>query len=685
MGVAALVSADARADVLNTPDSLEAREVVKVEELSYEVIVDVDGPKPKARVRVALLNSGSVAQDAHAVLAFPRGATLEGLRINRGQGWIDAGATGDRGLRGERDDGSVYARQLPSGHERGLPAGEVVLYGMAPHATVQLELVLDVVPTLRAGRWELDLPRRHAAGPNLMGDRRVVVRGLPRGESFYVDGRSSGDQKVMITRVVDTVTVGWQAQPSSGSGLQGSYELFETRDATSGRFRMMLRLAGDKAARPDHVVMMVDRSRSSSRSLQRSAGRVLAELLDALPRSTTFDVVGFDREAVLLAEGRADADDARGAMLKALDSSVRHSGTDLRPAMRLVGERIGARGAKRPLVMIVSDGMLPAVPADEISDAFQAGAASASPGFTRSPEVLFVVDDPLFSVGKLSTSSTIASLASHLGARIAVRSLVNLRGQSVDSLLASPRVLGDLSVRLPPGMRLDRPVDGGLIAGQRLVLEGSYDGRAASSVSVTGTLGRRTVSRRLTASRRAAKPDAFALAPEGGEASDAEALGFALPTWLTHRLARESRAGVDAVSGDGRLRRGELDADIIRRYIGTRVMPRTTACYNASLTRHRGQAGRFVFSFELGKGEVMLARVTDETLTHADPLLTRCMEEAAWKLEVPAGHLDGQVYLVRYPVKLTPPHGDAEATTTAAPIDDTLYEIMMRRAEILSR
>jgi hypothetical protein len=38
-----------------------------------------------------------------------------------------------------------------------------------------------------------------------------------------------------------------------------------------------------------------------------------------------------------------------------------------------------------------------------------------------------------------------------------------------------------------------------------------------------------------------------------------------------------------------------------------------------------------------------------------DPAFERCLLEAAWMLDIPAGKLDDQIYRVRYPLVFNPP------------------------------
>src|SRR5690606_17294482 len=136
-------------------------------------------------------------------------------------------------------------------------------------------------------------------------------------------------------------------------------------------------------------------------------------------------------------------------------------GTDLRAAMELAGQQLAQRQAKRPLIVVVTDGMLPpSISADAIGQSLDLGLDKAKP-----PEVLFVVDDPLLNQRGLPADHAIAELAAGLGARISLETLATLGPAQIDTLLAAPGVLGNLRINLPSAVELDAPLPVGLVAG----------------------------------------------------------------------------------------------------------------------------------------------------------------------------------------------------------------------------
>ena len=147
------------------------------------------------------------------------------------------------------------------------------------------------------------------------------------------------------------------------------------------------------------------------------------------------------------------------------------------------------------------------------------------------------------------------------------------------------------------------------------------------------------------------------------------------PPWHRFRQQRIARQGI-AQSGKRKQERGYLDDKIFRNYLTTRVLPRARVCYNHAVTRDLTQGGRVVLEMEVGKGEVMAARVRSSTMLHVDEPLMACLTEAAWALDVPAGKMDDNVYVVRYPLVLTPPKSDRTAGAVERNKDEVLQILL---------
>lgn len=703
-------SAPATADTLLADPDLG---YVPIEELSYETILRPgkgDDFQSELALRVALRNASVRPQDAIEALVLPRGAQLVGVAVNDGGDWIEADAThlgaelstppASTGFRvgvdgpdddepegtGHRDPGTFWVHPLERENPGDLPAVEIVAYGMPSQTTVQVELRLRVSPVLRGGRWQLELPRRHAQIPNLADQRRVIVQGLGEGQQFWVDDVGSGTTPYMVTRSEDAVVVSWDASIASKTQLDGHFEVRPDPAGDSGDVRLVLRLGPSKRVKPDHVLLVVDRSQSGDVQLPKTSEAMFADLLDALPKDTTFDALTFAREAEPLLEAdRFESGaaplvrdrDARKALRQALANTTSAQGTDLRAAMALAGERLAARGAKRPLVVVVTDGMLPlSVGPDAVKSALDAGLGNA-----KRPELLFVVDDPLLNSRGLPADHPIASLAAGLGARLSLETVANVGPNQIPELLAAPRVLGELDLGLPSNVVLDDALPSGLVAGDFVVLEGTYTGRAPSKLDVRGRLGRSKVSATFKAKRRKST-EVLVVALREGDRERAAEEGLLMPRWYTASMRRATTKNIAQAGRVGWEATGQLDAAIVHRQLRTRVLPRARACYNRALSRNQVLAGRVELSMEFGKGEVMMASVSSSELNHPDPKLLSCLDAAAWAMDVPAGHLDTQVYRVQYPLEFVAPEGGNPPSTGEQ--DDPMFERLLESAEVLA-
>lgn len=668
----------ASADQLSTEQLEDERGYTAVEELSYETIIDAsDGYSATMRVRTALHNTSRSTRDAVISIALPRSSELRSISASTGGTWKPGAVTVAHAEAGRRDPGTIFARQLAPSRRGRLSAAEVVAFGIAADETIQVELTLTVYPKLRGDRWELDLPARTVGQNQLADERRVLVKGLRKGEPFSVDEVGNRGKPYMVSSGRDGVTVAWPAHLTSSELVEGRFEVMPGPPGfDDGEFRTYLRLGVTEAPRPDHVVLLVDRSLSTPAGLQREAERFSGRMLDALPGTATFDAVGFSRTTTpLLGETATAAKTknagARAALSAALERNDRAQGTDLVAAMEEGARRARRRGAKRPMIIVVTDGMLPI----SLEPAKVASHFRKAWGKRRaSPEILFVVDDPLLMRSGLSPSHPVSRVAAALGARISLETLANLGLDAELKVLSSPRVMGKVELVLPDNATLRDPLPDGLVAGNFALLRGSYVGDAIPEIKVRGRFGTRTVERTLKAHVQPRLPNAL-VAVTSGDLGQAAGEGFVRPPWYALDQQRTARQSIDQAGRGGVQRKGRLDRKIFRHYLTTRVLPRARVCYNHALGRDPVQGGRVQFEFEIGKGEVMYTAVADTDLHSNDDKLVDCLHEAAWALDVPAGKLDDKVYVLRYPLRLQAPAGGEPAQVEG--ISDEMMELLL--------
>ncbi|MEZ4384435.1 MAG: hypothetical protein R3A79_24110 [Nannocystaceae bacterium] len=681
LGLGLVLSAgSARADTLVVDPNINTeRSYVPFDELSYEVIVEgMEGFRADVRVRTALHNNSAREQDVVLSLALPQGAEIHGLKVARGGEWRDGDATAIAEP-GRRDPGTVFVRDLPAEDRDDLPGAEIVGFSLDPGSTTQIEVKLLVPPRMSGDRWEITLPERGNSPLGLARERRVIVKDA---KEFWIDGRASEGKPVLTSRADDRVVLSWPASlpslRSKGPTLDARYEVTRAAEG-GGDFRLYLRLGATAALRPDHVVVVVDRSKSTSSSLHREAFTMIAALFDALPATTTFDAVAFARDAQpLLGDGPApdvrDAD-ARQRLAVALDRGARQQGSNLAAAFAAIGPRLRDRGAKRPLILVVTDGMLPLTITPDRVDAALADGLGVRPHARGWPEILFAVDEPMLARQGLDPEHPVAQMAAGLGARISLETLAH-KADEVADLMAAPQVLRDLEIALPKSAVLDQAAPAGLVAGNFAVLSGTFEGRPPQP-RIRGKIGNKTI-RVAPRTRSAAAPPAALVASVGlAPLADAVAEGFAPPPWHTRKQQRDARLGITWAGRGGQVAKGFLDWRIFRRYLGTRVYPRARACYNRALTRDQTLRGRVVYTFEVGKGEVMHAELAELELSREDPELRECLLEAAWHLIIPAGQMDDQLYRLRYPLVLNPPEG-GKAAPSVDPLGEGTVELLLR-------
>lgn len=680
MGVWALLAApQVHADKLRAEQHEGERGYVAVEELSFEAIVEAgSGYSATLKLRTALHNSSLSSRDVVHAIGLPFASAIDGVRVMKDGTWQMGAGTTVAGERSRRAPGSVFVRRLTPRNRLDNPGAELVAYGLAPDETLQVEISVRVYPRLRGDAWELELPARGVGSLSLASERRVLVRGLKSGEEFSVDEDTSDGRPFVSSRAADTVTVSWPSQLQSTNVLEVNVET-EPGPAgfDDGTVRMYLRLGKDAASPPKHVVFVVDRSKSTAASHDRDVLAMANGILDSLPSTTTFDALAFNRAVTpLFAERssfpRAGSPKDRAAFREALSAVPRDQGTDLETAMSEAARR-SREGRGRTLIIVATDGMFPSsVSADDVARGFEVSLG----GRKDRPDVVFVVDEPMLQRSGLHPTHPAARIAEKMGARISLESIAQLKGASASDLLSTPRVLGNLAVELPAGVTLEDPVPQGLVAGSFVMLRGRYVDAAPKSIRVTGTLGAKPVAHKVRATQTPHPADAF-VATTRSPLDEAVREGFSAPPWYTARWDREARANIAQAGRFGRnKKRGFLDQKVFRHYLTTRVLPRARACYNEALTREPRLQGRVVLEIEVGKGEVMMARVAERALDGKDAKLDRCLTEAAWRLDAPAGVADRQIYRLRYPLRLLPPP-EGKFAGSVTPLSDEIMEMLL--------
>jgi len=664
------------------------RGYIPIEELSHEILIEPsEGFDALMRVRTALYNASNTTEDFVHLIALPADAELIGVRTARDGIWSEDEVvhSGD-GVQAPRRldevgvaDFTAFATSLETRGTK-LAAAKVFGWGIESGETVQVELLVRVRPTLRGSRWTVDLPRRGTQ--QVIHDRRGVLVRNPTGSGkFWVDNQMY-ERAVVDTRGADGATIAWTANLGRGRGLLGQAEAVPNlpADGAGGTLRLYLQAGTMPHRTPDHLSFLFDASSSVRSDLRSDALRVARHLLSSRHDEFTVDALAFHREVVpllptpVLASSalNLDASFRRAGLLDAPPRAGTNIVAALQSALRRVPE-----GSKIPTLVVFSDGMFPRVADAPINELLALIQRASQP-----PQIVLVIDDPLLARTGLGARHPASEFAAQIGARIRSIELNTLDSYDIEGILSAPRVVGDIRVRSTNTIKFgEYPTD--LIGGNIEIVEGTYrTAKPPKSITVRALSGRTRMRAKVPVRTVPRRGRAFVSTADEIQ-RDGLAESLQAPRWYRESMEEAFRAELGRASFNAHDRVGMLSQELMSLYLRRRVLPLVRACYNEALKRDGTIGGRVIMSYQIAKGEVMMASVSTRSLTTADPVFDQCLERAAWKLEVPAGRLDTQRYDVRYPVQLTPPEG-GKAPSLDSELSP-LVKMMLSGAEILAR
>lgn len=521
---------------------------------------------------------------------------------------------------GARGDADLFVRYTFSTLVE--PAGTRwrIRFPPAPEAT---PIGADVQATVLAP------PGQTLADVDIAGVRTVAPRG---GKRAVANGQSSE-------------RTGWEISFGLGSGAGGAPAtsrpggpwLAETMAAAAvlpGRdsaLALAVRTSlPPSTALPERVLLVLDRSRSvgpAGLALERDIARAL---LEALPPSTQFDALFFDRgQKRLFPAARAATLEALGALDDEMVPARLQNGSDLEGALRAAGDLLRREASSfgpRALCVLVTDAAIP----DDQTGAALGAALGRAPGVDLQLALL-AVRPPGDEPAAARVRKALRTLAAERGgveAEIAATQISDGVRVALDSL----RRGGDLhSVRLGAGDDA-RHVAAALPPGAGAAGVVRLRGRAPVATELRATTAGRTV-------RSAVRPiavEATWLAPHaspGGAPPPSETRLAATPAAV---LLVEPVVRPEPVEAGPPGKRGEMDRVVVRNTLSLGYMPRARACYQnrpMGTPSARELAGRVRLALDLVRGEVSNAEVQLSTLKQAD--IERCLRDAAFDIEVP--------------------------------------------------
>lgn len=414
---------------------------------------------------------------------------------------------------------------------------------------------------------------------------------------------------------------------------------------------------------PDRVLFLIDRSRSVGPGGLEAERDAAKRLLLALPPSTVWNAVFFDRvQAQLFPAPRTATRQAMAALDDEMVTARLANGTDLSAALKAAGDllrREPAAFGPRALLVLLSDGAVgpmttwtaPAGRGAAPAPALAKGAAGqpnrerppdkATKAAPAAPDVLGAIpgvelmiaafsvrpnDDPPVSPAERRTLQAVAARGHLGGVERALR--VGELEAALPEALAALRLGGDafaLRLELRDGPEVVAPaISPG--AGTATILSLKSKARSWGPAALLAETGAQTHSVPLHVVN--VEPRWLSSAAPAGP----EARLFVGPS-VAALVEPVARPGVEPEPPGPS---GFLERSVVRDALSLAFTPRARACYlnrSAATPADRDLTGRVRLALDLIRGEVDDARVESSTLRR--PAIEACLREAAFAFNVP--------------------------------------------------
>jgi hypothetical protein len=416
----------------------------------------------------------------------------------------------------------------------------------------------------------------------------------------------------------------WAPRSAGTARLAGSVAVARTSRAETLAAVSVEARAAKPVEVPPNVLFVIDRSRSVGLPGLAAERDLAGRLLEALPPSTRFEALFFDRQVRRLFRApRPATREALSALEAEMVPDRLRNGTDALGALREAGallRREAVGFGPRALLVLVTDGALP----DRRDGEALVRALGDTPGVELAIAA-FVVrpagDDP----APPEAARALRHLAAARGGLL--RELTaNELGDAIPAALGALARGGDVAELRLAGAGADRALATHLAPG---------DGRAsllrlpdpARAGELVGTAG----GARVHLSLRAEAVDVRWLRALAAPPSPSVARLYASDALvaLVEQPARAVPPGTDVV-------RGSLDRTVVRNTLSLAYMPRARACYlnrTAATKNERDLSGRVRLAIDFTRGEVGDVVVQSSTLNH--PGVEGCLRDGAFAIDVP--------------------------------------------------
>jgi hypothetical protein len=645
------------------------------------ISIDARGPLALVEVTRAVVppaaeeGSGS---EALLDLALPDGSALALVEVRDGARWrrVDGGdpAHAAEIYRAESAARNVTPAAEPFDADATIRLRLLRAAGKG-RAPFTVRMRFSVIPATSNGQMRIRFP---AAAERLPPPAEVTVRLRGPADVDIAGVRTTGATGDVLGHA--TTRAAWDVSWSPRDAAPDASKVIETRaavaklspDQTALAF-LARRRPSTATALPASVLFLVDRSRSVGLPGLSAERELVCALLEALPPSTRFNALFFERAtAPLFPLPRPATREAIESFENEMVPDRLRNGTDLTGALEQAGRLIQRQAdafGPRTLIVLVTDGAF----GEESDGAALARALAGPPGVDLTVAALSIRvpdDEPIGAA-----------------AREALRGLAAARGGVARELRANeihdaiPTLVDDLQ-------------RGGDVGGLKLVADGNArklgatlpPGEAlAGIVPLAGPLPRQARFEAVAHGQRLS----IATAPERIDADWLRPwIAPAQPT--VHLLsARSVVALVEPVTHPAPAAeapaKGSLDRMVVRNVLSLAYMPRARACYlnrTGATPAERDLTGRVRIAIDLVRGEVDRATVVSSTLN--SPAIEGCLRESAFAIDVPrAARSDAPVTAVLNMVFRPRTPAEKKADVDLGPVGDEIDMVIdeMHRRE----
>jgi hypothetical protein len=610
-----------------------------------KISVDARGPLALVEVTRTVVPEpaeGSGGNEALLDLALPDASALVSVEVRDGGRWrsVDAAAEGD----GSAQAAATYRAESAA---RGVtPASEpydestthrLRLLHSAGSVSVPFTVRyrFAVLPEAANGRLRIRFPA---------GTERLPP---PADVALRLSGAADADiagVRVPLAAGADIATgrvstrsaweTFWTPRDPSAPGaplLEARLAMAPVGSQQSALAFLARRRPGPSSGPPGSVLFLVDRSRSVGLPGLSAERDLVRALIEALPPSTRFDALFFDRGTKrLFPMSRPATRQAIEGFEAEMVPDRMQNGTDLPGALREAGallRREATTFGPRALLVLVTDGAL----GDEDGATLDRALGGGLLDVALAALTIRAVDDE--SAGPRARDALQVLAAARSGVARELRA--NEIGDAVPAALADLQQGGDLGAIRLVADGVERRISENLTPGGLLAGVIPWKGRPPRTVRIEAVARGQRITVAPVPSHVASEWLRPWVASVPASTSPNPTRFLSVPSFVA-LVEPVPHATAAASAGSEAGAKGSMDRMVIRNVLSLAYMPRARACYlnrTAATPALRDLTGKVRLSIELARGEVGGVKIESSTLDN--PEIERCLQESAFEIEVP--------------------------------------------------